>query len=82
MNIPSLYFDLMVSNTKKATVEIRNLHGCLYAYTVTVHGAKPEVRGSVECHGDNPVLLSAMVLADYQQYVEQFPSAAAKTPSS
>ena len=66
----SLYFDLIVSNERKATVSIRTLssspaeEGQWWAYEITCLGSPP-VRGAVECHSDHPLRVVSAVLGQW-----------------
>ncbi len=60
--IGSLYFDLLESNERKATVSIRPVTNNTYLYEITA--SEDKTRGTVNTDTTNPLALVAKVLAD------------------
>ena len=61
----SLYFDLIVNQTKAATVSVRKIHPGVYGYEV-IEKSKSR-RGTVEYDGDEELSLITTVLNDLPQ---------------
>lgn len=72
----TIYFNLMSSNERIATVEIREMTVGTWAYTITHSHKAPVFRSTVEQKVGTPLEVVTKVLNDYQAYLEEFPKVA------
>lgn len=72
----TIYFTVMGSNERLATVEIREMTVGTWAYTITHSHKAPVFKSTVEHRTGTPLELVTKVLNDYQAYLEEFPKVA------
>lgn len=75
----SIYFDIMVSNTKAYTVSIRKMNlpqegfGAVWAWEITPTGLSTPMRGTVsDLPNSDPLTVAHAVLTDYEELTGAF----------
>lgn len=71
----TVYFTVMGSNERLATVEIREMTVGTWAYTITLSHKAPVFRSTVEHRAGSHLELVTKVLNDYHSHVEEIADA-------